>query len=98
MVLHLRPEKLGVVLMPKHELLAHEVAEASRAGSNSARFVSSEHTDFLVQVARQLERLQVKRRRLRRDLRAVEDEIKARRRELKAAAQAIGRNKDTEEL
>ncbi len=74
-----------------------EIAEASRVATGTkTAMVASKHTDFLVQVARQLERLQTKRRRLRRDLKLLDEEIRLRKRELKAAAQAIGRGKDEE--
>lgn len=72
--------------------ISHEVAEASRAAA--AKFTSAKYTDVLVQTAKQLERLQARRRRLRKDLKQVEESIRCAKRELRMLAQQIGKGKD----
>lgn len=73
--------------------LASEVAEASRVLSNDlpARHTSTKHTDELVRVAKHLERLQRRRRTLRKDLKIIESEIKRAKRDLKALAHDISK-------
>jgi phage gp16-like protein len=75
--------------------LAHEVAEATRAKAGRARQQKSPNE--LVATARMLERLLAKRRRLRRDLRAVERAITHERRNLRVLAGHFGQHDDPDD-
>jgi septal ring factor EnvC (AmiA/AmiB activator) len=74
--------------------VSREIAEASRVRDGAhTRRPRVKHTDVLVDTARQLERLQAKRRRLRKELREIETNIKHAKRELRAlAAQVSGKD------
>jgi hypothetical protein len=72
--------------------VATEVANASMVLDNELESRITPRTgraDFLVQTAKQLQRLQTKRSKMRRDLKVIEQEIRMRKRELKALAQEI---------
>jgi hypothetical protein len=75
--------------------LAHEVAEASRALVSELPVViyrKPTHANVLVDIAKKLQRLQTKAKRQRRELAATLAEIKIAKRELRAVAQAIGKD------
>lgn len=70
--------------------IARDVAEASRVTHEArTRKPRVSNTDVLVDIARQLERLQAKRRKMRRELRNVELDIKRVKREMKALAAVV---------
>lgn len=71
--------------------LAREVAEASRATTGKQ---VPRNQNELILTARKLERLLAKRRRLRRDIRRVDADIRAERRNLKALAGHFGEHDD----
>lgn len=75
--------------------LSREIAEASRADKD-ARHASTTHTDVLVATAKMLERLQSKRRKLRKALKQIEGDIRLTKREVKALARQIASGKDEE--
>lgn len=62
--------------------LAHEIAESSR--TTTAHTVRASHGDTLVDIARTVERLTAKRRKLRRELRTVDANIRHAKKELRA--------------
>jgi seryl-tRNA synthetase len=73
--------------------LSREVGEASKALTNDlpARFVSTKHTDALIQSAKKIQRMQNRRNALRRELRKLEQDIRHEKKMLKAMAAAIGK-------
>lgn len=76
--------------------LAQEVANVSKVLDNElpARFVKTGHADVLVQTAKRLERLQARRRKLRRELKNVDSDIRLEKRTLRALIQSIGKGDD----
>lgn len=76
--------------------LAREVAEASRVVDQKLehRFVKTSHTDELVRIAKSLERLQGRRRKLRRELKTVDADIRRAKKELKSMARQISSGDD----
>ncbi len=77
--------------------LRHEAAQATLhpAGSHGFAALAVGHRKFLVQAARRIVRLQERRRKLRRDLRVVEEELRMAKRELKAVLGASEKDLDT---
>lgn len=75
---------------------ALEIAEASLALANElpARVVKTTHADVLVQAAKRLERLQAKRRKLRRELKQVDADIRFEKKSLRALVQQVGKGDD----
>lgn len=73
--------------------LSQEVANASKVLANELpnKFVKSGYTDVLVATAKKLERLQNRRRKVRKELKTLNEDIRLAKRELKALAQQIGR-------
>jgi F0F1-type ATP synthase membrane subunit b/b' len=67
--------------------LAKEVAEGSRV--TAARFVKPTHGNALVEAAKRVQRLQTKASKLRRELKAVQRDLSAEKRTMRALMQAI---------
>lgn len=78
----------------KHTRLTREAAQAVLSTELPAAYVRPLHADTLVAVAKGLQRLQAKRAKLRRQLKAVDQDIKHARRELKALCQDISKGRD----
>lgn len=85
--------------MAKRIKLVSEVASAALSPElfANAKRMKTRHTDILVDSARKLERLLAKRRKLNRDMRALERAIKDARRELNAITDELT-NKEEGEL
>jgi hypothetical protein len=75
--------------------LSHEVANASTALENElpVRTIKPGHADVLVQTARRLERLQARGRKLRRELKQIDADIRFEKRTLRALIHSVGSDK-----
>ena len=78
--------------------MSREVAEAYQQLETPdpdmvLRFTKPTHANVLVDIAKRLQRLQTKRSKLKRELKRVNADIRASKRELKAMAREIGRGK-----